>query len=103
MHSYFWFPKKSRPHGGTNRSKTMKLLFYSAERDEVELLRHYLIEAAIDCEIHDSGQINGLSLRPPEAELWIHHDTDSYRAVMLCVEHNIGFAKRPPQPEDLAA
>ena len=81
----------------------MKLLFYSAERDEVELLRHYLLEAAIDCEIHDSGQIYGLSLKPPEAELWIHHDTDSYRAVMLCVAHNIGFAKRPPQPEDLAA
>jgi hypothetical protein len=81
----------------------MKLLFYSSERAEVELLRHYLIEAEIDCEIHDSGQVIGLSLRPPEAELWIRHDEDSYRACMLCVQHNIGFAKRPPQPEDLAA
>jgi len=81
----------------------MKLLFYSSERAEVELLRHYLIEAAIECEIHDSGLIKGLSLRPPEAELWIQHDEDSYRAFMLCVEHNIGFAKRPAQPEDLAA
>ena len=81
----------------------MKLLFYSSERAEVELLSHYLIEAAIDCEIHDSGEVKGLSLRPAEAELWIRHDEDSYRAFMLCVEHNIGFAKRPAQTEDLAA
>jgi len=81
----------------------MKMLFFSSERSEVEVLRKAFDEVGISCEIHDSGVIAGLSLRPPEAELWIHHERDSYRAVMLCVELGLGFAKRPPLPEDLAA
>jgi len=81
----------------------MKLLFYSSEREEVEFLRQVLLEACIDCEIHDSGMVRGLSLKPREAELWILNDQDTYAAVLLCVEHNIGFAKRAPRSEDLAA
>jgi hypothetical protein len=81
----------------------MKLLFYSSDRSEVELLRQSLLDACIDCEIHDSGVIQGLSLKPAEAELWILHDEDANRAFLLCVENNIGFAKRPPHREDLVA
>jgi len=81
----------------------MKLLFYSSDRSEVELLRQFLLESCIDCEIHDSGVIQGLSLKPPEAELWILHDEDSYRAHTLCVEHSIGFARRAAQPTDQSA
>ena len=81
----------------------MKLLFYSSERSEVEFLRQCLLEVCIDCEIHDSGLVKGLSLKPSEAELWILNDEDSYAAVLLCVEHNIGFAKRAPHRADLAA
>jgi hypothetical protein len=104
MPSQFRFPRFARPNRGRKtEGKSMKLLFYSSDRSEVEFLRQCLLEVCIDCEIHDNGAVQGLSLKPPEAELWIENDEDSYRAILLCVEHNIGFAKRAPGREDLAA
>ena len=50
--------------------------------------------AGIKCEIH-----NGFRRDPKpasnEAELWIRNDGDCHRALMLCVQRNMGFARRP--------
>jgi hypothetical protein len=93
---------KTKPIG-----ERMKLLFFSTDRSEVELLRCECDRIGIPCEIHDNGIVEGLSLRPHDAELWLHRDGDCYRAVLLCFELGIGFAKRPQptaeEPEDLAA
>jgi hypothetical protein len=34
-----------------------------------------------------------------EEELWIQNDHDSHRALMLCVAHGLGFAKRVLPPD----
>lgn len=72
----------------------MKMLFFSAERAEVELVRKELLGAGVPCEMRENGM--GASLLPEasDAELWIQNDEDAHRAVMLCVELGVGFAKR---------
>ena len=69
----------------------MKLLFFSSEREEVELVRKELVEAGTPCEVRDRAIAPGGN--PSDAELWIH-DKDSHRALMLCVELGVGFFKR---------
>ena len=73
----------------------MKLLFFSTDRSEVELLSGECTRAGISCEIHERRQSLRLPPQPREAELWLHRDRDCYRAVMLCFELGIGFARRP--------
>jgi hypothetical protein len=72
----------------------MKMLFFSADRIEVDTVSKAFHDAGIACETRDSGPGRALIPDPAEAELWIQHDRDAYKALLLCVEQGIGFAKR---------
>ncbi len=69
----------------------MKMLFFSADRAEVESVSNEFTQAGIACEVRKGS---GPAGRPTERELWIRDDGDCHRAFLLCVEHGIGFAKR---------
>lgn len=72
----------------------MKIVFFSSNRLEVELLSRELSAAGIPCRVRDGIRLDALPPHAPEAELWIEHDADLHRAFMLCVERDAGFAKR---------
>ncbi len=74
------------------------MLFFSSDSAEVEQVSREFTQAGIPCEIRDGSNHQS---RPPEAELWIHNDRDCHRALMLCVQLGIGFARRPPEPEPI--
>ena len=81
---------------------TMKMLFFSSDWTEVELVRKEFVEANIPCEVRVHGEID----MPPsaiDAQLWIQNDQDSYRALMLCVHLGIGFGKPSIPTEKMAA
>ena len=71
----------------------VKLLFFSSDWTEVELVRKAFIDAKIPCEV----RIDDLTKKTPpnalDAQLWIQNEQDSYRALLLCVERGIGFGK----------
>lgn len=75
-------------------SAQMKMLFFSADGQEVQQVSRQFVEAGIPCEVRKGKAING---HCPEAELWIRNDRDCHRAFMLCVQLGIGFARRPPE------
>lgn len=72
----------------------MKIVFFSSDRLEVELLSKEMSQAGIPCEVRESLVAEEVPLHVPDAELWIQHDDDTHRAFMLCVERDAGFAKR---------
>jgi hypothetical protein len=72
----------------------MKMLFFSSERAEVEQVRAGLLEAGVPCELRENGMNDAPVPIVAAVELWIQNDQDSHRAVMLCVELGVGFAKR---------
>ena len=72
----------------------MKIVFFSSDRLEVELLSKEMSQAGIPCEVRESLVADEVPVRVPDAELWIQHDADTHRAFMLCVERDAGFAKR---------
>ena len=72
----------------------MKMLFFSADRAEVEQVSREFAQAGIPNEVRSSSAKRNAS---PEVELWIKNDRDCHRAFTLCVRLNIGFAKRPAQ------
>ncbi len=75
----------------------MKMLFFSSDRQEVETVSQEFVHAGIACEVRKGCAPAG---RPAERELWIRNDGDCHRAFLLCVEHGIGFAKRPSRTPD---
>ncbi len=75
----------------------MKMLFYSSDSSEVELIGKEFIQAGIPCEVRDSPPARGAAAHPPQRELWIQDDKDCHRAFMLCVRLGVGFAKRAPR------
>jgi hypothetical protein len=77
----------------------MKLLFFSAQRAEVEHVRKEFVDAGISCEVHEGGPAEGEVT--PDPELWIHNDSDSHKAKLLCVERRMGFAKLAPREEEV--
>jgi hypothetical protein len=77
----------------------MKMLFFSSEREELEEVRKKIIEAGIPCEVHEGDTTDGVLPHPCDAELWIQNDGDAYRALMLCVELGVGFARRAGQKQ----
>ncbi len=77
----------------------MKMLFFSSEKAEVELVNAELIRAGIPCEIREGPAWDGLLQGPPCAEVWIQDDRDGHRALMVCVEQGVGFARRPALPD----
>jgi hypothetical protein len=76
----------------------MKMLFFSSDNTEVELVSAGLVSAGIPCEIRPSPAARGTLAGPPCGEVWIQNDNDCHRALMLCVERGVGFARRPPRP-----
>jgi len=77
----------------------MKMLFFSSERAEVDLVRAELINAGIPCEVRENGTGDGFAPNSLDVELWIQNDGDGHRAALVCVERGMGFAKRPPTVE----
>ena len=73
----------------------MKMLFFSSDDTEVEIVSKEFSHAGISCEIRNDAAHRKASPHPPHAELWIHNDKDCHRALMLCVQLGIGFSKRP--------
>src|SRR5256885_16879573 len=69
----------------------MKMLFFSADGSEVESASKAFNNAGIPCEVR-TGTASAQD--PPEAELWIRHDRDCHKALMLCVQLGLGFARR---------
>jgi hypothetical protein len=72
----------------------MKLMYFSSDVQEVELLKKEFIEAGIPCELRVGPAPEEAARGSAYAELWIEHARDSHRALMLCVELGVGFAKR---------
>ncbi len=72
----------------------MKMLFFSADKSEVENVKKEFAQAGIPSEIRTSSGKRGAS---PDVELWIKNEHDCHRAFTLCVRLGIGFAKRPAQ------
>lgn len=81
----------------------MTLLFFSPDDSEVQGAAQNLLQAGIPCEIRAGPFPDGMFAHPFESELWVRNDGDSYRALMLCVELGIGFAKRAVKAAELAA
>jgi hypothetical protein len=71
----------------------MKMLFFSSDWTEVELLRKEFLQADIPCEVRVHGLAEGMPVAAIDGELWIQNDRDWYRATLLCVHLNLGFAK----------
>jgi len=85
-------------------SNVMRLIFFSSERAEVELVHEQLTAAGIACEIHQGcGLLGDGAPADSESEAWIMNEEDSHRALMLCVQFGVGFAKRVQKTEQLAA
>lgn len=83
----------------------MKMLFFSADGAEVQVVSQQFAHAGIPCEIRHGTGPRRRSNERPELELWIRNDRDCHRAFMLCVQLGIGFSKRAKSPslEDLEA
>jgi hypothetical protein len=71
----------------------MKMLFFSSDDTEVEQVSREFQQAGIPCEIRNS-RARQQRARNREAELWIRNDGDCHRALLLCVQLNMGFARR---------
>jgi hypothetical protein len=80
----------------------MKMLFFSDDYSEVDQAGKELQAVGIACEIHNAPGGVVLPLVPLCAELWIHDNKDSQRALIRCAEVGVGFYKRPSRatPED---
>jgi len=70
----------------------MKLLFYSSDDREVTHVQEEFTQAGIPCEVRHA-ELKILH-EPPCSELWIRNDRDCHRALMLCVQLGVGFARR---------
>jgi len=81
----------------------MKMLFFSSDNSEVELVEKEFTQAGIACEVRNGALSRKPKTKLRDAELWIRNDRDCHRALMLCVHLGIGFSKRPenaPKDED---
>ena len=76
----------------------MKMLFFSADSDEVADVGKEFQEAGIPCEVRNGLRGPDATAKPGHAELWIQNDQDCHRAFLLCVRLGVGFAKRPKTP-----
>lgn len=74
------------------------MLFFSSDPAEVEGLRREFSNAGIPCESRNVDvQVEGF---PQTAELWVRNDRDCHRALMLCVQRNLGFSRRPERKSE---
>ena len=73
---------------------SVRLVFFSNDRLEVERVKLALMAASIPCEVRTGFAFGSKFQQLPEAEVWIKRDEDLHQAFLLFFEHNIGFAKR---------
>ena len=76
----------------------MKMLFFSADKAEVEHVSQEFAQAGIPSEVRTTSSKRGFS---KDVELWIKNEKDCHRAFTLCVKLGIGFAKRQRQPAEI--
>ena len=74
----------------------MKLLYFSTDDREVAHVGKEFSQAGIACELRHGESSQALN-QPACTELWIRHDRDCHRALMLCVQLGVGFARRAPR------
>jgi hypothetical protein len=74
----------------------MKMLFFSADKSEVDHVSQEFAHAGIPSEVRISS---GKRSASRDVELWIKNERDCHRAFTLCVRLRIGFAKRPQLAE----
>lgn len=79
----------------------MKMLFFSSDHEDVEQVSREFAQAGIRCEVRHGVSGAGLPVDTTAEELWIHNDRDCHRAMMLCVQLGVGFAKRPKHKPSL--
>ena len=72
----------------------MKLLYYSPDDLEIAEVSKQFAHAGIPCVVRHSAICRGEEPNHACAELWIRNDKDSHKAMMLCVQLGLGFAKR---------
>src|SRR5690349_23442296 len=72
----------------------MKLLYYSPDDLEIEEVSKQFAQAGIPCVVRHSAVCRGEEPNHACAELWIRNDKDTHKAMMLCVQLGVGFAKR---------
>ena len=77
----------------------MKMLFFSADGSEIDLVNRELAGAGIPCEIRNRPEAGNGDRTISSAEVWVRHERDCYRASLLCVDLGVGFfvrsARRP--------
>jgi len=71
----------------------MKLLYYSPDDLEIAEVSKQFAQAGIPCVVRHSATCRG-ETNHACTELWIRHDKDTHKAIMLCVQLGVGFAKR---------
>jgi len=71
-------------------------MYYSSDDREVIHVREEFTQAGISCEVRQD-RTHKLLHEPPCSELWIRHDRDCHKAMMLCVQLGLGFARRAPK------
>jgi len=74
----------------------MKLLYYSPDDLEIAEVSKQFAQAGIPCVVRHSAICRGEDPNHACAELWIRNDKDTHKAMMLCVQLGVGFAKREP-------
>lgn len=78
----------------------MKLLFFSPNKSEVAEVSKELENAGIACEVRRHSKHRG-GCDCGESEVWVQHDRDCHRALLLCVERGVGFARRPTKTSNI--
>jgi hypothetical protein len=73
----------------------MKMLFFSADGSEAEVVNRELVSAGIPCEVRQSPAAGGPVAQTASVEVWLRNDADCSRASLLCVQLGVGFATRP--------
>jgi hypothetical protein len=73
----------------------MILVFFSADRLQVDRLAQDFTGAGIPCKVRSGVTFKGAWPTVPETELWIRNKKDLSRAFLLCVYSQTGFAQPP--------
>jgi hypothetical protein len=67
----------------------MKMLFSSADRSEINVVRKKLFAAGIRCQVRNNHVAQGLFGIPSSPELWIEQDGDILKALELVGEQRL--------------
>ena len=78
----------------------MKMLFFSTDSSEVQLVSSEFVHAGIPCEVREGPPQKNGSPQPPHTEVWIRNDRDCHKALLLCAQLGIGFCRRPARPHE---